>query len=195
MRTEKPKIDIRRTQELGLSELLVLADKGDEESFSCIPAPTKAVWRCPKCGSRKVRNQGNMHRKFLDIVPRREDVAIVTVSLNYTRYKCLSPECGAVFYPEFTFASPYSRTTLRLDDVIVKLTLMGCRSFSESEVELRGKLSRQTIGQIFHRRLKELESDSSGDSAWFRQLRKDGPAPREISDHHGEFWRDYFGLK
>ena len=25
-------------------------------------------------------------------------------------------------------------------------------------MELRGKLSRQTIGQIFHRRLKELES-------------------------------------
>ena len=71
----------------------------------------------------------------------------------------MNPDCNCVFYPEIPFAGRYSRTTHRLENAIVRMVIRGCLSFTESAELLEGKLSRQVVGQIYHRRVQELETD------------------------------------
>ena len=66
MNKEKYEVDKRRTRGLGLLELQVIS------------------------GNPTSRNQGNMHRDYLDVIPRGDDVAIITITLEFRRAKCLS---------------------------------------------------------------------------------------------------------
>ena len=127
-----------RTEELGLSELLVIEGIGDDDHFFCVPKRTFP--QCPKCGSDKIRNQGNMQRDYLDIIPRDDDAAVITISLEFRKNKCMNPDCNCVFYPEIPFAGRYSRTTHRLENAIVRMVIRGCLSFTESAIvaETRG---------------------------------------------------------
>ena len=70
MKSGKYEIDERRTRELGLPELLVVAGKGNRDHFYCILVPSKARPGCPRCGNPVVRNQGNIHRDYLDVIRR-----------------------------------------------------------------------------------------------------------------------------
>lgn len=171
----KYEIDECRTKELNQPELLVVSGKGNEEHFCCILIPSKARPSCPRCCNPEVRNQGNMYRDYLDVIRRGDDIALITLSLEFRKAKCLSSNCGCVYYPEFSFASPYARTTRRLDDAIVRMVLMGSCSYAEIAEELNGKLSRQVVGQIFHRRVKELNADSSDQAAWYRKFMEESP--------------------
>ena len=128
-----------------------------------------------RCGNPLIRNQGNMHRDFWDVIRRDDDAAVVTISLEFRKRKYVATDCGRVYYPEYSFASPYARTTRRLDDVIVRIVLRGGLSYAEITEELKGKLSRQVVGQIYHRRVKELNADSSDQTSWFRGLLEEGP--------------------
>lgn len=40
---------------------------------------------------------------------------------------------------------------------------------------LDGNLSRQVVGQFFHRRVKELSTNQSDSAAWYRELLEEGP--------------------
>ena len=91
MKSGKYEIDERRTRELNLPELLVVKGKGDRNHFFCILVPSKARPGCPRCGNRAVRNQGNMHRDYLDVIRRGKDAALVTVSLEFRKSKCEAP--------------------------------------------------------------------------------------------------------
>lgn len=175
MKSSKCKIDQQRTKELNIPELLVMSGKGDQDHFFCVLVSSKAHLGCPHCGNSAVRNQGNIHRDYLDIIRRDDDAALVIVSLEFRKNKCVSPGCGCVYYPEFSFASPYARTTRRLEDVIVRMVLRGGCSYAEISEELKGKLSRQVVGQIFRRRVKQLNSDRSDAAAWYRELLEEGP--------------------
>ena len=175
MSIEKYEIDRRRTKELGQPELQVISGKGGRNHFFCTLVPAKARPCCPRCGNREVRNQGNMHRDYIDVIPRGDDVAIITITFEFRKAKCLSPDCGCVYYPEISFASPYARTTRRVDDAIVRMVLRGGCSYSEIAEEFEGTLSRQVVVQIFHRRAKELSSDQSDSTAWYRELLEEGP--------------------
>ena len=174
MNSGKYVIDERRTRELNQPELLVISGKGDKDHFFCILVPLKARPSCPRCGNPSVRNQGSMHRNYLDVVCRGKDAALITVSLEFRKSKCEATGCGCVYYPEIKFASAYARTTRRLDDAIVRMVLRGGCSYSEVAKELEGKLSRQVVGQIFHRRVKELNADLSDSAAWYRGLLEEG---------------------
>lgn len=175
MKSGKYEIDERRTRELNLQELMVVKDKGDQNHFFCILIPSKARPRCPRCGNPTARNQGNMHRDFLDVIRRGKDAALVTISLEFRKSKCEAPGCGCVYYPEFSFASPYSRTTRRLDNAVVRMVLRGGYSYTEVAEKLEGRLSRQVVGQLFHRRVEELNEDLSDEAAWYRDLLEEGP--------------------
>lgn len=175
MKSGKYDIDGRRTRELNLPELLVVAGKGGRDHFYCILVPSKARQGCPRCGNPAVRNQGNMHRDYLDVIRRGDDAALITVSLEFRKSKCEAPGCGCVYYPEFSFASPYARTTHRLDNAIVRMVLRGGCSYAEVAEELEGRLSRQVVGQLFHRRVEELNADQSEEAAWYRDLLEEGP--------------------
>ncbi len=169
-------IDDQRTAELNQPELLVISNKGDDEHFFCILIPSITYMRCPKCGITLIRNQGNMQRNYLDVIPRDDDAVLITVSLEYRKSKCLIPGCGCVFYPQFTFASRYARTTHRLEDAIVRMILREGYSYTNVSEMLNGRLSRQVIGQIFHRRVEELNTDATENSAWYRILLQESPS-------------------
>ena len=163
------KIDVRRTKELKLPELLVLADRGDREHFYCVPNPEKVRVSCPHCGDTSVRIQGILHRNYLDAILREDESAIITVSLEFNKYRCTAPDCGCVFQPQFSFAAPYMRMTRRVADAIIKMVDVGM-PYSEIAEELKKRISRQAVGQIYHRRVKELEDDTSEEAAWVREL-------------------------
>ena len=175
MKSGKFEIDERRTKELDLPELLVVKDKGDRNHFFCILVPSKARPACPRCGNPVVRNQGNLHRSYLDVIRRGDDVALITVSLRFRKSKCEAPGCGCVYYPDFSFASPYARTTRRLDNAVVRMVLRGGCSYAEVAEELEDRLSRQAVGQLFHRRMEELNADLSENAAWYRELLEESP--------------------
>ena len=167
-----------RTEELGLSELLVIEGIGDDDHCFCVPKRTFP--QCPKCGGDKIRNQGNMQRDYLDIIPRDDDAAVITISLEFRKNKCLSPGCGCVFYPSFTFASRYSRTTHRLENAVVRMILQDGYSYSDVSEMLEWKLSKQVVGLVYYRRLRELEANPESQPRWFRRLQGDDPK---------HFWR------
>ena len=175
MNNGKYPINERRTKELNQPELLVVSGKGDKDHFFCILVPDKAYPNCPRCGNPVIRNQGNMHRDFWDVIPRGEDAAVISITLEFRKNKCGAPGCGCVYYPEIEFASPYARTTRRLDDAIVRMVLRGGWSYTEISEMLENKFSRQVVGQIFHRRTKELNADQSDSVAWYRELLEEGP--------------------
>ena len=110
MKTGNYEIDERRTTELKQPELLVVSDRGDVDHFCCILVPSKARPGCPRCGNPLIRNQGNLHRDFLDVIRRGDDAAVVTISLEFRKSKCVAVDCGRVYYPEYSFARYLSQT-------------------------------------------------------------------------------------
>ena len=173
MALAKHQTDPDRTKELDLPELLVIADVGDFDHFFCVPKRTFP--QCPKCGSDEIRNQGNMRRDYFDIIPRNDDAAVITISLEFRKNKCLSPGCGCVFYPSFTFASRYSRTTHRLENAVVRMILQDGYSYSDVSAMLEWKLSKQVVGLVYYRRLRELEANPESQPKWFKRLQGDDP--------------------
>lgn len=175
MKSKKPEIDEKRTVELGLPELQVISGKGDAEHYFCIPIPAKAHPVCPWCGNSVARDQGKIKRNYYHVIPKEEKPSIVTISLEFRKYKCLASNCGCVYYPKFTFASPYARTTRKLADVIVRLHISleegEPLSFSEISEQFSGKIGRQVVCQIYHRRLRELEADLNKAPAWYKSLK------------------------
>lgn len=169
----KQETDAKRTEELNLPELFVLAGQGDSDHFFCVPGRT--VPRCPACGGIRIRNQGNMRRNLLDIIPRGDDAAVITLTLEFRKSKCLTPGCGCVFRPSFSFTGRYSRTTRRLEDVIVRMILEDGLSYSLISEALGGMLCKQAIGEIYYRRMNELESAPEEQPEWFKQCMMDDP--------------------
>ena len=103
----------------------------------------------------------------------------------------MNPDCNCVFYPEIPFAGRYSRTTHRLENAIVRMVIRGCLSFTESAELLEGKLSRQVVGQIYHRRVQELEIDPTTESDWYRQLLRAAPFYWFDYDSRGWIWKRF----
>ena len=187
----KYEIDAQRTVELSLSGTLVESGKGDPDHFFCVPLSVVSQTVCPRCGCSNLRNQGSIQRSYLDVIPRGDDAAVITVTIEFRKNKCMNPDCNCVFYPEIPFASRYSRTTHRLENAIVRMVIRGCLSFTESAELLEGKLSRQVVGQIYHRRVQELETDPTTESDWYRQLLRAAPFYWFDYDSRGWIWKRF----
>jgi len=187
----KYEIDAQRTVELSLSGTLVESGKGDPDHFFCVPLSVVSQTVCPRCGCSNLRNQGSIQRSYLDVIPRGDDAAVITVTIEFRKNKCMNPDCNCVFYPEIPFAGRYSRTTHRLENAIVRMVIRGCLSFTESAELLEGKLSRQVVGQIYHRRVQELETDPTTESDWYRQLLRAAPFYWFDYDSRGWIWKRF----
>ena len=191
MQAGKVEIDAQRTVELSLPGTLVESGKGDPTHFFCVPLSVVSQTVCPRCGCSNLRNQGSIQRSYLDVIPRGDDAAVITVTIEFRKNKCMNPDCNCVFYPEIPFASRYSRTTHRLENAIVRMVIRGCLSFTESAELLEGKLSRQVVGQIYHRRVQELETDPTTESDWYRQLLRAAPFYWFDYDSRGWIWKRF----
>lgn len=162
-------IDAVRTEQLGISELDVIKGKGDEFHFYTVATEHK-IYSCPFCNSSHIKNQGIKHREYADICIIGDDAAVICLDYQFNKYKCLEPGCGRVFTKQIAFASPYSRTTHRLEDAIIRMIVRERYSYAEVAVMLEGRFSRQVVGRIYLRRKAELEADSSEASDWYRAL-------------------------
>ena len=191
MQVGKYEIDAQRTVELSLSGTLVESGKGDPDHFFCVPLSVVSQTVCPRCGCSNLRNQGSIQRSYLDVIPRGDDAAVITVTIEFRKNKCMNPDCNCVFYPEIPFAGRYSRTTHRLENAIVRMVIRGCLSFTESAELLERKLSRQVVGQIYHRRVQELETDPTTESDWYRQLLRAAPFYWFDYDSRGWIWKRF----
>ena len=191
MQVGKYEIDAQRTVELSLSGTLVESGKGDPDHFFCVPLSVVSQTVCPRCGCSNLRNQGSIQRSYLDVIPRGDDAAVITVTIEFRKNKCMNSDCNCVFYPEIPFAGRYSRTTHRLENAIVRMVIRGCLSFTESAELLEGKLSRQVVGQIYHRRVQELETDPTTESDWYRQLLRAAPFYWFDYDSRGWIWKRF----
>ena len=132
MQVGKYEIDAQRTVELSLSGTLVESGKGDPDHFFCVPLSVVNQSVCPKCGCTSLRNQGSIRRSYLDVIPRGDDAAVITVTIEFRKNKCMNPDCNCVFYPEIPFAGRYSRTTHRLENAIVRMVIRGCLEIPQS---------------------------------------------------------------
>ena len=162
-------MDADRTEQLGIPELAVIKGKGDTYHFYTVKQMSM-MYNCPFCGSPSIKNQGIQHREYADICVINDDAAVICLDYQFNKYKCLEPGCGHVFTKKIAFASPYSRTTHRLEDAIVRMIVGEGYSYAEVAAKLEGRFSRQVIGRIYLRRKAELEADPSEASAWYRVL-------------------------
>lgn len=148
-------IDKLRTEQLNLPGYSVLKDKGDATTFYII-SDFPVEKGCPDCHSRNVKYKSSRERTFIDSI-RSSDAPVINIVFKFSKYKCL--DCGRVYYPPVSFAAPYSRTTYRFDDMIVRAISTGKYSYQNISEELGGAISRQVVGQIFLRRCKELHNN------------------------------------
>ena len=86
-------IDEQRTKELDIPELIVVSGEGDENHFFCRLVPEIELPKCPRCGNLSGRNQGKMHRNFLDAFRRDNDAAVITISLESGRLNNAFQSC------------------------------------------------------------------------------------------------------
>ncbi len=176
-------IDTERTEHLNQPELWVLRGLGDRNTFYTVNRRS-AVYSCPFCGDGELKNQGTKHRRLLDIIRRDDDAAVIGLDYRFISWKCRNPACGRVFSRKIGFARPGSRTTRRLEDVIVRMILAEAYSYSQVSGILENRISRAAAGSIYLRRKAELEADDSESSAWYRVLSSD-----TLSQLNRYFWR------
>lgn len=117
----KVSIDIRRTEELSLPGLAVLAGQGNASTFYAVPSGERPA--CPKCGAHAVKIQSSCKRVLQDRLPSMSKPGtFIELHYHYKMYRC--QECNALFVPPFPFAEEKSRTTIRLEEWITEQSLV-----------------------------------------------------------------------
>lgn len=117
-RIKEPAIDETRTQQLGIAELLVQADCGDDFIYCAFPK-TNSNPRCPRCGSSDTIVHLTRTRILRDILPdTQEPIRFIELHFTCRSYQC--SKCKNVFTPNYEFALPRSRLTRRFEDFLVR---------------------------------------------------------------------------
>ena len=141
--------DAERTELLGLDELFVMRGRGDQNNYYVWSYDAKAG-QCPLCKSERIKNHGLFSKSYYDLIEENGRPHVIKLNYDYYKFLCLEENCGHVFVKETDFASKNDNVTHRLEDAIAKKIIAGY-SFGMIEDYLQGNLSRQAIGQIFHR--------------------------------------------
>lgn len=117
-RVDEPVIDQSRTRQLGLSELVVLANLGDNLTFYVQPRK-RGCTVCPRCGCSKTTIHMSRVRKLRDILPHAQGASrFIELDFSFRSYCCSN--CKYVFSPVYQFAAPKARLTRRLEDFLVR---------------------------------------------------------------------------
>lgn len=117
-RVDEPVIDQSRTRQLGLSELVVLANLGDDLTFYVQPRE-RGHTICPRCGCSKTTIHMSRIRKLRDILPHAQGASrFIELDFSFRNYCCSG--CKYVFSPVYQFAAPKARLTRRLEDFLVR---------------------------------------------------------------------------
>lgn len=105
-----------------LTELLSIpelkATGGDEHDISAM-SPDTALPVCAECGG-PVENHGKFKRTLIDVIKKDEKKQFARLHYYFYKYRCLDPECGAVFQKPVGFVNENSKTTKRYEDEVMR---------------------------------------------------------------------------
>lgn len=150
-------ISAPKTALLGIDELLVLDNEGDDTNFYAVHRRyfTDEKLVCPACNSKRTRRSKVVERTFKDILGEGPNFKIIDLHFRQSYFRCVS--CGASVFPEpIGFGEKSFRYTNRLADKLA----VGTFSHSYKKVcEKYGvPASTASVGAIMRRQIACRES-------------------------------------
>lgn len=146
-RIKEPAIDEIRTKKLGIPELLVQADCGDDFIYCAFPK-ANSIPLCPRCGSFDTTVHLTHTRVLRDILPDvQEPLRFIELHITCRSYQC--SKCKNVFTPNYEFAWPKSRLTRRFEDFLVRESIS--RSLSDVSEMTNSAISSAGIKMLIDR--------------------------------------------
>ena len=120
-RMREPDVDEKRTRQLGLPELWVQANCGDDVTSYAFPQ-WMSVPFCPRCGSADTTITLTRTRVLRDVLPDvLGPVRFIELHFTYRSYQC--SDCKNVFTPTYQFAGPKARVTHRFEEFLVRAAM------------------------------------------------------------------------
>lgn len=111
-----------KKKDKALTELLnmpgLTAIGGNEHDIEAM-SPDTAMPVCAECGG-SVENHGRFARTLIDIVSVDGEKQFARLHYYFYKYRCLNPECGAVFQKPIEFVKENSKTTKRYEDEVLR---------------------------------------------------------------------------
>lgn len=148
----KSNISTPKTELLGIDELLVLGNEGDDKNFYSVHCRyfTDEKPSCPACGSERTRCSKVVLRSFKDIIASGAEFKIIDLHFYQRYHRCVS--CGSSVFPEpIGFSEKSVRYTNRLADKLAEGT------FSHSYKKVCEKYgvpaSTASVGAIMRRQI------------------------------------------
>lgn len=173
--------DEDRTALLGQAELLVEKGKGGKNYF-CAWLHDLEVDRCPFCGGDVIKVQDLFSRSYSELLVDGNLETAITLEYDFYKFRCLNNNCRHIFAKDISFASKYDNVTYRLTERIARLVIAGF-SYKEVSDHFQNAITRQAVGQIFNRWVKEKEKS--------RYLRE---TPKCIAVMSGKTDNDYYTI-
>ena len=153
----RQEISKEKTYTLGIPDLLVLENEGDDENFYTVHKRyfLKEKVKCPACGSTKTRCSKVIKRTFKDIIYN-SDGSFKTINLFfYQRYLRCDGCRDSVFPEEVDFAEKSCRYTNRLSDKLAEGTFTN--SYQKVCNNYGVPASTASVGAIMRRRIEQME--------------------------------------
>lgn len=150
-------ISAPKTALLGIEELLVLGNEGDDTNFYAVHrryfTDEKPV--CPACGSARTRRSKVVERTFKDILGDVPNFKIIDLHFRQSYLRCVN--CGASVFPEpIGFGEKSVRYTNRLADRLAEGTLS--HSYKKVCEKYGVPASTASVGAIMRRQIACRES-------------------------------------
>lgn len=152
----KADISKLKTEQLGISSLLVLDEESNNNCFSTVHERYFKNERCacPACQSQKTRTSKIVTRKFKDILQADDDFKIIDLVFHQRYLRC--NECkSSVFPEEIDFSEKGSRFTNRLSDLLADGTFR--YSYKKVCDYYSVPASTASVGAIMRRRIQYRE--------------------------------------
>ncbi len=150
------RLDTDRTELLGLDELFVLNGRGDRNNFFAWQHEHE-LNRCPLCGGNVIKIQDHFSKTYYDCIVDSGRPRVIRLTHEFFKYRCLNEECRHIFSKEIGFASKFDNVTYRLENEIARNVIEGY-SYSLIQGQFQDTITRQAVGQIFHRWTQRKES-------------------------------------
>lgn len=153
----KTDISKAKTEQLGISSLLVLDQKSDNSCFSAIHKRyfKNEKCTCPACQSQKTRASKVVTRKFKDILSTDDGFEIIDLIFHQRYLRCDGCK-NSVFPEEIDFSEKGSRFTNRLADLLADGTFR--YSYKKVCDYYEVPASTASVGAIMRRRIQYRES-------------------------------------
>lgn len=74
---------------------------------------------CAECG-KPIENHSKFKRTLIDVVSIDGHKQFARLHYYFYKYRCLDPECGAVFQKPVSFVKDNSKTTKRYEDEVLR---------------------------------------------------------------------------